>query len=128
MQGKSTQKQKRAARNRKRSKRRAILCPVHTCHLESRSPKYKLSVEQIRQLTAQATIDTGTEADNQKQLREVLQAEWIETFWCAECQQQGWYHIREVSPRCYKVELASAELCQLVSEDACDFTNLSNKI
>lgn len=120
MQGKSTQKQKRSTRNRNRSKRRAILCPVHTCHLESHSPKYKLAANQVNQLTVQVAVNPGAVGDHadEELPKGGLQGEWIERFWCPECKRQCWYHIKEVSPRCYKVELASGDLCQQVSEIA----------
>jgi hypothetical protein len=44
--------QKRCDRNRKRSQRRAIHCPIHNCYIDSVSQKYGLFAEQPGQLQA----------------------------------------------------------------------------
>ncbi|WP_316436946.1 hypothetical protein [Leptolyngbya sp. NK1-12] len=41
-----------------------------------------------------------------------LEGEWLEAFWCSECQQTRWYHVRKTSDRTYEVSLAPAELWQ----------------
>ena len=105
MQGESTKKQKRSTRNRKRSKRRAIFCPVHSSYLESRSPKYKLS-------SCQEGHDAGRMDSVDDGEMPPFLYEWIEAFWCPECQVEGWYYVKENPPRCYAVKQVSAELCQ----------------
>lgn len=103
MQGRSIRKY--FTRNRKRSKRRAIFCPIHACYLESRSPKYKLLVDQEKELAAvKSTVATHGEVPRLE--------EWLEAFWCSECQERRWYCIKESSPRSYEVEFASQELSQ----------------
>ena len=42
--------QKRCERNRKRSQRRAIHCPIHGCYIDSVSQKHGLFAEQAGQL------------------------------------------------------------------------------
>ena len=89
------QGQRRCDRNRKRSKRRAIYCPDHQVYLHSVSQKYSLfaaSAEQLRERgygrqSATLVVATyGTVA---------LNGEWLEAFWCDECQDTRWYHVKQ---------------------------------
>lgn len=41
-----------------------------------------------------------------------LEGEWIEAFWCNECQATHWYHVKKTGDRTYEVKLAPAELWQ----------------
>ena len=44
-----------------------------------------------------------------------LESEWLEAFWCKECQQKKWYHIRKSSnktTKTYDVKVASPQLWQ----------------
>lgn len=41
-----------------------------------------------------------------------LEGEWIEAFWCQECQQTKWYHVRKCEHCTYKISLAPGELWQ----------------
>lgn len=41
-----------------------------------------------------------------------LEGEWLEAFWCAECQQTKWYHVRKKDDRTYQVSVAPQELWQ----------------
>jgi hypothetical protein len=41
---------KRCDRNRKRSKRRAIYCPIHGCYLDSASRKYTIYADKVHHL------------------------------------------------------------------------------
>lgn len=107
MQGKSIRKQKCSTRNRKRSKRRAIFCPIHLGYLESRSPKYKVPA-------CQEKDDDAVQIDGAADEAAPFLCEWVESFWCPECQVKSWYHVKESLPRCYEVVLASADLCQQV--------------
>jgi hypothetical protein len=43
----------------------------------------------------------------------VLNGEWIEAFWCEECQKTSWYHVQK-EERTYRVELAPEHLWQQV--------------
>lgn len=40
-----------------------------------------------------------------------LEGEWLEAFWCSECQQSRWYHVRKVD-RNYEISPAPPELWQ----------------
>nr|WP_237747905.1 hypothetical protein [Spirulina subsalsa] len=39
-----------------------------------------------------------------------LVGEWLEAFWCQECQETRWYYVRKVGERAYEVQLAPREL------------------
>lgn len=115
MQDKSTQNHlsttKRSGRNRKRSKRRSIFCPTHSCYLESESPKYRLS-----DLEAQNNHDKERLAEfllslSETQNSENIQATWVEAFWCPQCEKKRWYHITETGLRCYDVAVLSDSFC-----------------
>ena len=88
----------RSALNRKRSKRRAIYCPSHGCYLDSVSRRYQLyadRAEQLQQrgmgrLTAITVVKTYTAVP--------IEGEWLEAFWCSECQETIWYHVKRYDP------------------------------
>lgn len=88
----------RSARNRNRSKRRAIYCPSHGCYLDSVSRRYQLyadRAEQLQQrgmgrLTAISVVKTHTAVP--------IAGEWLEAFWCPECQETIWYHVKRYDP------------------------------
>jgi hypothetical protein len=102
--------QRRCDRNRKRSKRRAIYCPIHGNPLESVSQKYSLYADQAEQLQqrgmgrrqAMMTISTRSTVS--------LLGEWIEAFWCDECQTTEWYYVRKLENHRYEIRLAPGEL------------------
>jgi hypothetical protein len=104
--------QHRCDRNRKRSKRRALYCPIDGQYLDSVSPKYTLFADRSEQLqergmarkTALLLMSTRTTV--------TLEREWLEAFWCCECQRTQWYHVRKVDDRTYSVCAAPAELWQ----------------
>lgn len=117
---------KRCDRNRKRSKRRGIYCPVHQCYLDSTSRKYSLfadSPEQLqhrgmKRLSALMLIKSCTAIP--------LSGEWLEEFWCQACQETRWYHVcRSNNPILkggqfiYRLSPAPQELWQQVSGVAC---------
>lgn len=107
--------QRRCDRNRKRSKRRAIYCPIHGCYLESVSPKYPLFADRAGQLQ-----DRGVNRKNALMLMATqaaipLEGEWLEAFWCPECQQTKWYHVQKVGDRAYRVAIAPPQLWQQVA-------------
>lgn len=102
---------RRCDRNRRRSKRRAIYCLEHRCLMDSVSPKhplYAVSVAQLRQsgiprkqaLTLMSSHETIPLFD-----------QWIECFWCPQCQRREWYHVRKLE-RSYLVSIAPPELWQ----------------
>lgn len=110
---------RRCDRNRKRSKRRAIYCPAHGCYLDSTSRKYRLFAdrpEQLRErgmkrLSALMLIKSCTAVS--------ISGEWLEEFWCPDCQEKNWYHVRkqeEPNQRAtYQLQLAPEPLWQQVS-------------
>ncbi len=108
-------RQLRRDRNRKRSKRRSIYCPIHGCYLDSVSPKYPLYTtkpEHLQQrgmgrrvaLTVIAGFGTVP-----------LTGEWLEAFWCDHCQETQWYHVRKTEANRYELVTAPVDLWQQAS-------------
>ncbi|MBV5259701.1 hypothetical protein FLX56_14885 [Synechococcus moorigangaii CMS01] len=102
---------KRRDRNRKRSKRRSIFCPIHQCYLDSVSQKYPIYADRpdllqnrgLSRRKALLLVATRTTVP--------LNGEWLEAFWCKCCQDTKWYHVRK-RDREYQLSLASSELWQ----------------
>ncbi len=101
----------RRQRNRNRSKRRAIFCPVHQTYLDSVSQKYPLyasepehlqqrGISRRRALTAIAGYAGAVP----------LTGEWLEAFWCDHCQETNWYHVHRTEGNQYMVTLAPEAL------------------
>ena len=90
--------QRRCDRNRKRSKRRAIYCPVHECYLDSVSQKHRLFAQRSEHVRQQ-----GIEQRNSL----LLEDEWLEAFWCEQCQKTKWYHVRKRENSTYSISVAS---------------------
>lgn len=105
---------KRCNRNRNRSKRRAIYCPVHGCYLHSVSQKYPLFADRAGQLQERGMSRRSAMMLLQNKTAVSLQGEWLEAFWCEECQQTKWYRIRKLDERRYIVSAAPRELWQQV--------------
>lgn len=103
--------QKRCDRNRKRSKRRAIYCLVHSCYIDSVSQKYTLFTESpgqlqergVRRLEALMLVAAKTAIP--------LTGEWLEAFWCEQCQETKWYHVRKRESK-YELSVPPPELWQ----------------
>ncbi|MEO1378133.1 MAG: hypothetical protein AAFW70_28445 [Cyanobacteria bacterium J06635_10] len=87
---------RRCDRNRKRSKRRAIYCPVHGCYLHSVSQKYKLFANHAGQLQKKGIGRQNALILIASQTAVLLEDEWLEAFWCDECQQTKWYHVKKI--------------------------------
>ncbi len=87
---------RRCDRNRKRSKRRAIYCPVHGCYLHSVSQKYKLYASDFQQLQEKGIGRQNAKILIASQTAVLLEDEWLEGFWCDECQQTKWYHVKKI--------------------------------
>ncbi|QZZ20400.1 hypothetical protein J5X98_24655 [Leptothermofonsia sichuanensis E412] len=110
--------QKPCTRNRKRSKRRAIACPIHGCYLDSVSQKYALFADQAGQLQQRGINRRTALMLVQSKTAIPLVGEWLEAFWCAECQTTIWYHIRKQESHhpsqaaSYQVAIAPPELWQ----------------
>lgn len=87
---------KRCDRNRKRSKRRAIYCPIHGCYLHSVSQKYRLFACDPKQLQQKGIGRQNAKILIASQTAVLLEHEWLEAFWCDECQQTKWYRVEKL--------------------------------
>ncbi len=105
---------RRCDRNRKRSKRRAIHCPIHQCYLDSVSLKYPLFAEQAEQLQARGMSSKRSRLVISSYGTVPMPGEWLENFWCNECQQSQWYHVCKTDERTYELRSAPRELWQQV--------------
>ncbi|MDB9312940.1 hypothetical protein PN462_07495 [Spirulina sp. CS-785/01] len=107
--------QKRCVRNRKRSKRRAIYCPYHGCYLDSVSKKYSLYTESAGQLRSRGINRLAALLLVATRTAVPLVGEWLEAFWCPECEETRWYHVHKVGDREYKITPAPPELWKQAS-------------
>ncbi|WP_082803734.1 MULTISPECIES: hypothetical protein [unclassified Anabaena] len=107
--------QRRCDRNRKRSKRRAIYCPIHGCFLDSVSQKYRMFADQPGQLQQRGLSRRAASLLITNQTAVPVEGEWLEAFWCEECQETKWYYVRQSSDRTYEISLAPRELWQQVA-------------
>lgn len=107
--------QKRCDRNRKRSKRRAIYCPIHGRYLDSVSQKYKIFADQASQLQQRGMSRRNALMLVATRTAVPLEGEWLEAFWCEECQQTKWYYVRKSGERTYDISVAPQELWQQVT-------------
>lgn len=103
---------RRCDRNRKRSKRRAIYCPQHGCQIDSVSQKYSLYTESAEQLRERGIARRNALLLVASQTTVRLDGEWIEAFWCDQCQVTTWYHVRKGCNLNYTVSPAPKELWQ----------------
>ncbi|MEM9922916.1 MAG: hypothetical protein AAF915_04065 [Cyanobacteria bacterium P01_D01_bin.50] len=101
---------KRCNRNRNRSKKRAIYCPIHGSDLNSVSQKYPLFADRAGQLEQRGMSRRSAMILVQNKTTVSLQGEWLEAFWCEECQQTKWYHVKKLEERKYMVSVAPREL------------------
>jgi len=90
----------RCARNRKRSKRRAIYCPTHACYLDSVSQKYRLYADRASQLQARGVGRLQSLLLVANQSTVPLDGEWLEAFWCPICEDTTWYHVTKEGDKC----------------------------
>ncbi|WP_008312897.1 hypothetical protein [Leptolyngbya sp. PCC 6406] len=102
--------QRRCDRNRKRSKRRAIFCPEHGCLVHSVSQKYPLYAEFAEQLQDRGMGRRASLLVVATHGAVLLEGEWLEAFWCDDCNETRWYHVRRVGDRAYEAELAPVYL------------------
>lgn len=108
---------KRCERNRKRSQKRAIYCPVHGCYLHSVSQKYSLA-SCPRQLQQKGTSQRNAKILIASQTAVLLEDEWLEAFWCDECQKTKWYRVEKLGKNSdtnaeltsYSISLAPTQL------------------
>ena len=107
-------------RNRSRSQRRAIFCPIHGCHVDSVSQKYSLFADQVQQLQDRGISKRHASLLLSDRTTVSLTGEWVESFWCDHCQRTEWYHIRRSavlgkSQSKYEVLSVSPEVWQQVT-------------
>jgi hypothetical protein len=103
--------ERRCDRNRKRSSRRAIFCPRHGCYLHSTSQKYALFADRAEQLQQRGVQRHHAARLMAQQTTVALTGEWLESFWCDECQANTWYHVHK-SDRTYTLSVAPPDLWQ----------------
>jgi len=106
--------QKRCERNRKRSKRRSIFCPYHNCYLHSVSQKYPLYTQSPETLINNGLSRLSALLLVAEQGAVPLPDEWIEAFWCDECQETRWYHVKKIEST-YQISPAPLHLWQQAS-------------
>ncbi len=97
-------------RNRNRSKRRPIYCPQHGCYLDSVSCKHPLYADSPEHLQQRGISRFGSKLLLLNNASVPLAGEWLEEFWCQECQQSNWYHVHRSEGNVYTVKLAPAHL------------------
>lgn len=103
---------RRCDRNRKRSRRRALYCPIHECHLDSASPKHSLYADQAAQLQQRGVSRKNSLLLVATQSTVSLNGEWLEALWCKECQETRWFHVRKLGPSSYELSVAPVHLWQ----------------
>lgn len=104
--------QKRCERNRKRSKRRGIFCPIHGCYIHSVSKKHPLYADRAEHLQARGVGRRSALLAVATQTTVSLTGEWLEAFWCDQCQTKTWYHVRRSESNHYDVSITPPELWQ----------------
>lgn len=103
--------ERRCNRNRKRSKKRSIYCLVHGCYLDSVSKKYALFADSPGQLQERGIGRKYALMLVASKTAVPLEGEWLEAFWCEQCQKKQWYHVRKRNST-YDISLAPPELWQ----------------
>lgn len=107
-----------SARNsRRRPRRRDLRCPLHPeKKLFSVSPKHHLYLTDSGQLILKGM--------SKRKADEVLAAynnvlsltdEWLECFWCEDCQSSTWWHVKRIAPLKYSLGSVSQELWEQAS-------------
>jgi hypothetical protein len=104
------QAQKR--RNRNRSKRRGIYCPRHGCYIDSVSQKHRLYADKAEQLRSRGMGRKASVRVMASYTTVPLSGEWLEEFWCEECQQNEWYWVTQSEERTYTLSKIPEDLWQ----------------
>jgi hypothetical protein len=107
--------QARKHRNRNRSKRRAIYCPIHGCYLDSVSQKHRLYADKAGQLRDRGMGRKAALRVMASYSTVPLENEWLEAFWCEECQRNEWYWVTqsaEKENRSYSLSTIPEDLWQ----------------
>jgi hypothetical protein len=103
-------KANQSKRNRKRSKRRAIVCPIHGGYMDSVSQKHSMYADTAGQLCERGVSRRSALLLMATHTTVALTGEWLEAFWCEACQQATWYHVKRLESALYEIRPASAEL------------------
>jgi len=101
---------RRCDRHRKRSKRRAIVCPTHGCYLDSVSPKRRLFADRPAHLQSRGMTHKRALMVVATHTAVPLEGEWLEAFWCDRCQETTWYHVCKTGDRTYSLSVAPRDL------------------
>jgi hypothetical protein len=104
--------QARKRRNRNRSKRRAIYCPVHGCYLDSVSQKHRLYADKAEHLRSRGMSRVASLRVMASYTTVPLIGEWLEAFWCDECQQNEWYWIKQCEDHTFTLSTIPEDLWQ----------------
>jgi hypothetical protein len=107
--------QRRCDQNRKRTKRRAIYCPTHSGYMDSTSKKYPLFADQAEQLQQRGMSRQNALRLVSARVAVPITGEWIEAFWCEQCQDSKWYHVCKGEDRSFQVTIAPRDLWQYAS-------------
>ncbi len=102
-------------RNRSRKKRRAIHCPTHQPILESVSQKFPLYADRESHLQSRGFGRRTATLLMASYTTIPLAGEWLEAFWCDDCQRVTWYHIKKTELNQYLLKPAPEELWQQAS-------------
>ncbi len=107
--------QNKCVKNRSRSKRRSIYCPIHNCYLDSVSKKYYLFADRPEQLEARGMDGLSARTSIDFHTTISITGEWLESFWCDCCQATKWYYVCKTGDRTYELSLAPDTLWQRVT-------------
>ncbi|HTL89376.1 MAG TPA: hypothetical protein VL134_08235 [Leptolyngbya sp.] len=80
--------------------------------MHSVSKKFSLYVDRAEQLQARGVGRRNALLLFSTQTTVLLSGEWLEAFWCDECQQTKWYHVQKLGQNRYKLSQAPGELWQ----------------
>ncbi|BAZ50489.1 hypothetical protein NIES4103_31050 [Nostoc sp. NIES-4103] len=122
----------KSRKHRRRSKRRAIYCSVHGCYLDSVSPKHKLYADTPEQLQQRGIKRQSALILIATKTAVALDNEWLEAFWCDQCQQTKWYRVKKYPSPIpgqeadkYEISLAPQKLWQQATGVICPQGNAS---
>jgi hypothetical protein len=83
--------------------------------MDSVSQKYPIFANQPGQLQQRGMSRRSALMLVNTQTTVPIEGEWLEAFWCEECQQKNWYHVRKTGDRIYQLSLAPQHLWQQVA-------------
>ena len=108
-------KGKRCDRNRNRSKRRSIFCPINQSPLDSVSAEYPLYADKAEHFQQRRISRKRALSLMATRTTVMHEGECLEAFWCPLCQQRNWFHVNKLNQSTYQLSLAPAPLWQQVS-------------